>query len=581
MTNGINTGRANLADWDLAQPDNFFVADRHLQRALAFYLGDERYRAEAGRLYRFGHAIATVGDRAVRMANVEGNLPRLESYDGFGRRVDRVIFHPSHHEAGRIIYGSGVMEVLARPGQNLLSLALFYLSAMNGEAGHNCPLACTAGAIKALQAVGSPELQVAYLPHLLNPDYDQNYTAAQFLTEVQGGSDVGANATLAMPLASGRWLLNGEKWFCSNVNAQIALVTARVAGQGEGTRGLGLFLVPRALDNHSLNGLFVRRLKDKFGTRSMATGEVVFEEALAYQVGDTAEGFRTVMNYVINISRIFNAFGCAGNGRRAYLVAWSYAQYRQAFGRPILHYPLIQDSLSKMRSDQAAMLAGSLRIARLLDEVESGRSNDTDSLRLALNLNKIRTASLAHEIIMRAIEILGGNGTIETFSILPRLLRDNVVYENWEGSPNVLLAQAQRDMRRHQLHQPFLALIRTMFEPVTFPRLRREGLAKLDAIAEELEAVLALDEMSATILFRPLMERLTDLFYLACLTVEAGWELFKYEDRTKQRLAEFFLDRRVVGREAKDIPDYLDQVSRLCADVRPGKVEKLVQDETD
>lgn len=579
--NGIDTGRAALTDWDRAQPDNFFVADRNLQRTLAFYWGEELYRAEAGRLYRFGQAVSTTVDRAVRIANLEGNLPRLEGYDGFGRRVDRVVFHPEHHEAGRIIYGSGVMSVLARPGQNLLSLALFYLSAMNGEAGHNCPLACTAGAIKALQAVGSPELQAAYLPHLLNPDYDQNYTAAQFLTEVQGGSDVGANATVATPLASGRWLLNGEKWFCSNVNAPLALVTAKVAGQGEGTRGLGLFLVPRGLDGNTLNGLFVRRLKDKFGTRSMATGEVVFEDGLAYQVGETTDGFRTVMNYVINISRIFNALGCAGNSRRAYLVAWSYAQYRQAFGRPILHYPLIQDSLSKMRSDQAAMLAGSLRIVRLLDEVESGRSNETDSLRMALNLNKIRTATLAHEIIMRAIEILGGTGTIESFSLLPRLLRDNVVYENWEGSPNVLLAQVQRDMRRHQLHQPFLALIRAMFEPVTFVRVRREGLAQLEAISQEIEAVLALDEMSATILFRPLMERLTDLFYLACLTVEAGWELFKYEDRTKQRLAEFFLDRRVAGREAKDIPDYLDQVGRLCADVRPGKIEKLVRDESD
>jgi alkylation response protein AidB-like acyl-CoA dehydrogenase len=512
-------------------------------------------------------------------------LPRLDRYDGIGQRIEDVTFHPSYHEAGRAIYGSGVMSVYEEPGNNLLSLALFYISSLNGEAGHNCPLACTAGIIKVLQAEGAPALKTRYLPRLLDPDYDSNYHGAQFLTEVQGGSDVGANATVATPLdpgAEGTWLLNGEKWFCSNVTANLALVTARVPGQGSGTRGLGLFLVPRVLEDGSPNGMYIRRLKDKLGTRSMATGEVEFRDALAYQVGDVDAGFRNVMVYVINTSRIFNAVGCSANARRAYLVAWTYARYRTAFGQPIIHFPLVQDILARMRADAAAMLSGTMRIVHTLDEIETGRKDDAATgafLRMALNLNKYRTAVLAHEVIQQGIEILGGNGAIEDFSILPRLLRDNVVYENWEGTHNVLLAQVQRDMRRYRIHEPFFDLVQEMLDPLPFQRLRREGLEALADIRTQLDALLHMDELSASIPFRPLMNRLTDLYYVACMGVEAAWEVYKKEDRSKQRLAEFFFDRRVAGREPIDIPNYADQVSRLCADVRPTRVDKLPSNE--
>lgn len=577
-------GRRLLDDWQASQPDNFLVADRNLQRLLEFHWGEEVYAEHLPRLYDFGRVVAEVDD-LVRTANRDENLPRLNRYDGVGQRIEEVDFHPAHHEAGRAIYGSGVMSVYEEPGNNLLSLALFYLSSLNGEAGHNCPLACTAGLIKVLQAVGSPSLQARYLPGLLDPDYDENYTGAQFLTEVQGGSDVGANATTATPLdpgAEGTWLLNGEKWFCSNVTGDLALVTARVPAQGEGTAGLGLFLVPRRLEDGSLNNTFIRRLKYKLGTRSMATGEIEFRDALAYQVGDTGKGFRNVMVYVINTSRIFNAIGTSANARRAYMVAWRYARHRGAFGQPIIHFPLVQDRLARMRSDAVAMLSGTMRIVQTVDEIETGKKDDAATgafLRMALNLNKYRSAVLAHEVINNGIEVLGGNGTIEDFSILPRLLRDNVVYENWEGSHNVLLAQVQRDMRRYEVHEPFLELVQEMLEPLPFKRLQREGLEQLEQIREQLNALLQIDETAASIPFRALMDRLTDLYYVACMGVEAAWEVFKKEDRSKQRLTEFFFDRRVAGRSPIDIPNYGDQVSRLCADIRPTKVEKMRDEE--
>ena len=144
--------------------------------------------------------------------------------------------------AGRHIYGSGVMSVYAEAGKNLLALALFYLSSYNGEAGHNCPLACTAGVIKTLQHAGDEELKVKYLPGLLDSDDDQKLHGAQFLTEVQGGSDVGANACTAtlVDAKQNQWLINGEKWFCSNASADLVLMTARPENGAAGTKGPGV-----------------------------------------------------------------------------------------------------------------------------------------------------------------------------------------------------------------------------------------------------------------------------------------------------------------------------------------------------
>jgi alkylation response protein AidB-like acyl-CoA dehydrogenase len=462
-----------------------------------------------------------------------------------------------------------MMSVYERPGKNLLSLAMFYLSAQNGEAGHNCPAACTAGLIKVLQAVGDPSLQQKYLPRLLDPDYDRHSNGAQYLTEVQGGSDVGANdtkATLVDPI-TGVWLLNGEKWFCSNVSADLALVTARVDGQGQGTRGLGLFLLPRRLDDGSLNGTFIHRLKDKLGTRSLATAELELRDALAYQVGPTESGFKNVMRYVINTSRIYNAAAVCGNARRAYVTARTYAQHRSAFGQSIIHFPLVQDQLANMRATSAAMLSGTLLILRMMDEVELGKGEERAArfLRLAINLNKYRSAVLAHDVIVQAIEMLGGNGAIENFSILPRLLRDNIVYENWEGTHNVLLAQAQRDIRRYGLDKEFISVVTQLIEGLKDVEVREAAVEQVERMNAELIEVLAMDELTAAIYFRPLMDRLTDLYYAAALFAEGAWAEREKTDRTKTRLARLFFDRNVAGKEPKDIAYYDDLVSRLCS----------------
>jgi len=561
-------GREQLKDWLASRPDNFFSYDVGFQRSLEYLWGRENYKNYAGRLYRFGEILANIVDDAAREANLEQNLPRLRRYDGVGERLSEVVYHPSHHIVGRHLFGSGVLSVYKKPGNNLLSLSLFYLSSQNGEAGHNCSIACTAGMIKVLQAVGGEKIKNEFLPRLLEENYELLFQGAQYLTEVQGGSDVGSNVVKAAlhDEERGEWILNGEKRFCSNVSANLALVTARVDGQGDGTKGLGLFLLPRKLRNGDLNNIYIRRLKEKLGTRSMATGEIELRNAIAYEVGPIDQGFKNVMNYVINTSRIYNALAVAGNAKRAFITAQSYAQHRSAFGQSIIRFPIVQDLLANMRAETAAILSGTLHLVKLMDDLELGRPNEqaVSFVRMAINLNKYRSAIIAHEVIVTSIELLGGNGAIETFSILPRLLRDNIVYENWEGTHNVLLSQVQRDIRRYGIAEPFFDAVRAMFSRLNTKQLHEEGLVFIDQFVAELNEVLAMDELTAAIYFRPLMDRVIDLYYAGCLASEAEWEANNKRDRTKLRLVELFFDRHVAGKQPKDLKYYDDRVSRLC-----------------
>ncbi len=403
------------------------------------------------------------------------------------------------------------------PAPHRFILSLFYLTAQAGEAGHNCPLACDAGAIRTLQYLGTPEQQAAFLPGLLEADYDENLTASQFLTEVQGGSDVGANAVTARPVGEhdagpgSPWSISGEKWFCSNADADLFLVTARVANPTTGTRGLGLFLIPRTLSDGSLNGFRIRRLKQKLGTRSMASAEIDFTEASATALGPVHEGFKNTMNLVITTSRLFNAAGCAAHARRSWVVASTYAAHRRAFGHPIADYPLVAETLAWIRADATASLAATLLLAGLAEQIDAGTATDQEQafFRIAVNLTKLQTSLLSHDAVNRGIEVLGGNGAIESFSVLPRLLRDNVVYENWEGSHNVLRAQILRDCGRFGIHQGFFAELRQRLDPQLHEQL--------DADGAELTALLAESEVVRDLRFRILGTRLAVWVMLAAM----------------------------------------------------------------
>jgi alkylation response protein AidB-like acyl-CoA dehydrogenase len=572
QTDSVVRGRADLAEWERAQSVNFYETDLHLRNVLEFYWGADRLRAHAERLSKFGDEAAMIVDPAVRRANQAENLPRIDRYSVAGERTEDVAHPADHHLAGRYIYGSGAMSVYVEPESNLLALALFYLSSYNGEAGHNCPLACTAGVIKILQYAGGEELKKKYLPRLLDPNYATRFHGAQFLTEIQGGSDVGSNACAAtlVDARENKWLIHGEKWFCSNVTADLALITARPEGSPEnsvsGTKGLGLFLVPRRLDDGSLNGIHIRRLKDKLGTKSLATAEVDLLDAIAYQIGEPGRGFQHAMDFVINTSRLYNAVGSAGAARRAYLIAWSYAQHRRAFGSAIKDFPLTQEALAEMRAVTMAITSGSLYLAYLRDEIEAGRADDEDGqfFRLAVNLNKYRSSISATGVIRRGIEILGGNGAMENFSVLPRLLRDSVVFEAWEGAHNTLIAQSARDIQRRKLHESFCARLGGWFNSLAAADLRDKGVRQVRDLRDELDSIISADELSAGVLFKPLADRMMWLFYVACLAREAEWEESRGIGIGKRAIVDLLWGR--IEKEQDKLPaEYLRLVAQVSS----------------
>jgi len=279
--NRTQQARFSLAEWQAHKPADYLQADANIQRVLEMHMGED-YARHRPMLEKVASLSATRMDGLAITSNRDENLPRLSRFNGIGERTEEVVFHPTYHELGACVWDTGVLAVLEKPGHELLSGALSYFIAHNGEAGHACPVACTAGLIKLLQQVGSSEQKKKYLPRLFETDYAKRLHGAQFVTEVQGGSDVAANSCIAVAdkKHKGHYRITGEKWFCSVIDAGLFVLAARPDGAPPGTQGLALFLVPRTVAGQ-VNDFTIRRLKYKLGTRSMASAEVDFNGALA------------------------------------------------------------------------------------------------------------------------------------------------------------------------------------------------------------------------------------------------------------------------------------------------------------
>jgi alkylation response protein AidB-like acyl-CoA dehydrogenase len=444
------TARSALDEWRRAFPADPFADDTSLQAILNCHLTGDRLEALRASSGAFAREVVTVVGPAASRYEQRAHLPELARWDGLGRRMEEVSFDPSYHQAGRAVWRSGLVALSAEPGRAYEQAVLLYLLSLEGEAGHACPATCTIGLARALRRVADDDVRERFLPALVGLDYDVAERGSQFLTEVQGGSDVGANVCEAVPTGDGRtWRVTGEKWFCSVADARQFFLTARVQGGPPGTRGLGSFLVPRLVDGEP-NGFSLRRLKDKLGTRGMASGEIDFDGALGWPVGPVADGFKTAVGIVLNTSRWMTTLGDAGMMRRAVLEARAYARHREAFGQPIEDFPAVRRRIVDMATSQIAALHLCFELTRLEDLIDSGQAKETDVVlhRFCVNVAKYLVSLQATEVVHFAIEVLGGNGAIEDFSVLPRLYRDAIVYESWEGTHNVLVAQVLNDCRR-------------------------------------------------------------------------------------------------------------------------------------
>ncbi len=567
---GQDSGRADLADWRRALGANRFDEDPFFQHLLLRHLGTE-YADFEDRV----HAVAEeAGERLgalIEESSRDEHLPGLRSHDPDGRSVEDVVFHPAYHEAGKIFWGSGVLAELAEPGHEVRSGALVYLLGQHGEGGHACPVACTAGAIKLLQRVGTDEQRERYLPSLLERDYTRRVHAAQFVTEVQGGSDVGLNACVAIsePGRPGWYRIHGEKWFCSVADAGLFVVSARPEGAGPGTGGLGLFLVPRKIDG-APNGFRLRRLKWKLGTRSMATGEIELDGALGEPIGPLEDGFRNLVGIVLDTSRVHNAVIACALLRGAFVEARTFAARRRAFGRPVLEYPAVQELLARIQLRTMAALATTFRVLEMSDRIDTGRGDEdlVAARRIAVMLNKSWTALACTAGVRDGIEALGGNGTIEDFSPLPRLWRDAIVVESWEGTHNTLAAQVLRDFATRRLHVPWLAGLEHEVEGLSHPDVadaRERGRDLLADLARRVERLIAAEPGTAAATMRSVLERGCRLTDWIALAGQRQWELERGVDgETGDALdlyALVFLDRK----GPQDAPRLVELNRRLAS----------------
>src|SRR5665213_323272 len=394
-----DTARDALAAWRASYPDDPFADDRHLRALLARHLPSDRLRDLEARASAFARDVTAVVGPAAARYEQRAHLPELVRWDPVGRRTESDEVDPDYHRAGQRVWASGLVALSSQPGSAYEQATLLYLLSLEGEAGHACLATCTIGLARALRRAADPAVRDTFLPALIDPDYAAATRGSQFLTEVQGGSDVGANVCEAVPTGDeSTYRISGEKWFCSVADAGQFFLTARVRGGEEGTRGLGSFVVPRTVDG-TPNGFTLRRLKDKLGTRGLASGEIDFESALAWPIGPVEHGFRTAVGIVLNTSRWMTAVGDAGIMRRAVLEAHSYARHRQAFGRPIQEFPAVRHTLADMTATSAGALHLVFALTGLEDRIDASTASDEDVLfhRFLVNATKYLLSGQATE----------------------------------------------------------------------------------------------------------------------------------------------------------------------------------------
>jgi alkylation response protein AidB-like acyl-CoA dehydrogenase len=550
---------------------NLYREDRNLRFVLARALPAAQVAVAEPVLDELGRA---AGDELDRLAaTADRSPPVLRPLDRRGERVDEIVHHPAYHELERAAFERFALAAAShRPGlhgfegpvPHVVKYAMTYLFAQ-AEFGVLCPVNMTDSLARVLRQFAAPGLLARYLPRLTATAVDELWQGAMFLTERAGGSDVGATETVARRVAPGEavpdglaadaplWRLTGAKWFCSNAGAELALVLARPKGAVPGTRGLGLFLVPRHLPDGRLNGCRIERLKDKLGTRDMATGEVTLEGALAHQVGELDRGF-VQMAVMINASRLSNAVRSAGMMRRGYLEAVAYGQARRAFGQRLIDLPLQRRALLGMLLDVEGAVAAIFETAAVLERADAGDRDAAALARILTPLLKATVTRRARHVTGEAMEARGGDGYVEEW-VQPRLLRDAHLGSIWEGTTNVVQLDVLRAMAREGAHRPLLERLGRAAVPPHAPlaRLLDRSRRRLEARCAE---VLALDGPRRELAMPGLAPALYHLLAASCLAEEAAHQLAAEGSARKLVVAAAYAARELAqGEDPLDEPD--------------------------
>ncbi len=461
-----NLGKSAIApdtsDW------NFFDADHALQDLLALYLAPDLLAHLTPHLQRMGGMVAGELDSAAHLA--DRHPPILHHRDRFGRDLQSIEYHPAYRELEEAAFGTFAMHAMSHRGDVLgwpepfpaVAKHAFTYLFNQAEFGLGCPINVTDSAIHVLRLYASDTVKQRFLPHMLTDDTQVLWQGAQFMTEREGGSDVGRTETTAREI-DGEWRITGDKWFCSNADAGMALLLARPEGAPEGSRGLGLFAMPRLLDDGTPNAYRIVRLKDKMGTRSMASGEISLDGAVAYPVGPLENGLKQMLE-MVNWSRLSNGVKSTALMRRAVHDATAVIHGLHVFGSPIADKPLAQRQMLKLQLPAEQALSLWMFAADALDRSEGygGQAPSQEAkaiLRIATPVLKFRATRDGRRVTGDAMEMRGGIGYVEEW-VNPRLVRDAHLGSIWEGAGNVVaLDVIGRAVARHSCHEAFIAAV--------------------------------------------------------------------------------------------------------------------------
>lgn len=462
-------------------PDEFQKIDRDL-RGLSDYVS-----------YKW----RDLADKANELEN-RIKVTKIKHYDAYNHRIDKIERCSETEILEREIFSLGLFDPDRNsPWSRFIKMFLLY---QNGEAGVMCPVACTHGLVWLMQKYEkdlSPEA-LEILNHVRNGKDGDYGRGSQFVSEIQGGSDVPANLVEAVYEKEERedgisncWRIYGQKFFCSAAHTDYALATAKPKNTPSSTR-VGAFVVPSWLPhnkrNEIRNSYTIDRLKPKLGTAELPTAEITYNGAVAYPIGPLEKGLADVVGVVLSLSRLHVAFGMAAGALRVVREALLYSQFRNAFGLPVSTFPMMINQINELDHFAKRTAAGAFKVysefIHFGEELISGirdmeKINDIEErkhrfrLRELVMLQKIIVADECPKMIRMAISFFGGHGVMEDFLCLPRLHRDSMIMELWEGPRLVLLTQIHRDFQR----------VKDWYSPEDFVRDLLKG-ASLDLIED-------------------------------------------------------------------------------------------------
>ena len=524
---------------DPPQHTNRFETDRAFRRTLERLLEPDVFADAQPELEEVGAKAR--GEFLALQALAESNPPQLVHFDAWGKRVDRLQVDPAWLELVRQGQRAGMVAVAYErrwgDASRVVQAGLLHLY-LSTTATADCPLAMTDAAARVLLNEDQA-LADRYVPKLIARE--DGWTSGQWMTEKEGGSDVGRTGTVARKIDEATFALHGTKWFTSATTADIALALARPEGAEDGSRGLSLFLVELRNQDGSWNNISVRRLKDKMGTKALPTAELDLEGSLATVVGGLGRGVGKV-SAMLNITRLHSALGSSSAIGHGLMLARDYASRREAFGKLLSDLPLHRWWMARVAALYEATLSLCFRSAELVGQAEGGGSDEL--ARVVLPLTKMAVARQGVSGTSQLIESFGGAGYVEDTG-LPRLLRDAHVQCIWEGTTSVMALDVRRALGKPEVGEAFLADIEAKARSYDHPLLA-ETSRKVLAAKESLRPMMRdMQEIHA----RRVAWAMARTYQTALLCEAAGWALDKHGDARTATAAALFASQPLIGEE--------------------------------